>query len=69
MQLYLLVFLSTVFALSLSLLVPGHQFFVSEGDEVKPTTNCFTWMGCILLVHESEEHINRDYYRYHLPPL
>lgn len=41
----------------------GHQFFVSPGDTIRPTVDCFTWAGCIKLVHKYADHASRDYDR------
>jgi len=41
----------------------GHQLFVQEGQQLHKTINCFTWAGCVRLVHEDEQHLNKDYKR------
>ena len=41
----------------------GHQVFVKPGARLKKTQNCFTWGGCVQLVHEDEDQLERDYSR------
>lgn len=41
----------------------GMQLFLAPGDRVHLTTNCFTWLGCVKLVHEDEEVLLADYRR------
>ena len=40
------------------------HFFVSVGDEVKPTSNCFTWGGCVCLQNIDSTALQEDYERY-----
>ena len=41
----------------------GHQIFVKPGNKVAKTQTCFTWGGCVLLAHPSEETMNAQYRR------
>ena len=41
----------------------GHQWYVKPGDDVSPTTDCFTFGGCVQLGHEDTEVLQRDYNR------
>jgi hypothetical protein len=41
----------------------GHQYFISVGDVVRPTVDCFTWAGCVKLANKSDEGVRRDYQR------
>jgi hypothetical protein len=38
-----------------------HQIFTS--GRIRKTQNCFSWAGAVVLVHPSEEGLNRDYSR------
>lgn len=41
----------------------SYQIFFSKKKKVSKTQNCFTWGGCVTLVHESEEVLMENYYR------
>ena len=41
----------------------GHQLFVKPGGKLRKTENCFTWGGCVQLVHIDEDQLERDYAR------
>ena len=42
----------------------GHQLFVKPGGMLRKTQNCFTWGGCVKLVHVDQAQLQRDYYRF-----
>ena len=39
------------------------ELFLKPGDKIKPTIDCFTWAGCVLMANPSEECIGKDYAR------
>ena len=41
----------------------GMEIFVQPGKPIKPTTDCFTFVGNVLLCHESLEQVEKDYAR------
>ena len=41
----------------------GHQWYVKPGEPISPTTNSFTFGGCVQLVHEDAAVLQRDYSR------
>jgi hypothetical protein len=41
----------------------GHQFFVSPGEKIRLTQNCFTWGGSITMCNTSSEEIENYYSR------
>lgn len=41
----------------------GHQWYVKPGDVIAPTTDCFTFGGCVQLSHEDDTVLQRDYRR------
>ena len=41
----------------------GNQIFLQTGSEVVKTQNCFSWGGCVLMAHTSEQEVQRLYDR------
>jgi hypothetical protein len=41
----------------------GHQWYVKPGEPIAPTTDCFTFGGCVQLGHEDAGVLQRDYSR------
>jgi len=41
----------------------GMEQFLTSGDAVKPTIDCFTWGGVVKMCHESDEVVTKDYKR------
>jgi len=39
----------------------GHEVFLDIGKPVIPTKDCFSWGGCVKLVHPTQEGLERDY--------
>jgi hypothetical protein len=39
------------------------ELFMTEGKELKPTIDCFTWCGCVLMANKDEAVLNSDYAR------
>lgn len=39
----------------------GHQIFFPNNKYVYKTSNCFTWGGCLQLIHAQEEQLEHDY--------
>lgn len=41
----------------------GHQWHVKPGEVISPTTDAFTFGGCVQLAHEDAAVLQRDYTR------
>ena len=41
----------------------GHQWFVAPGSYMHKTRNCFSWVGCVRLVNDTKEGLQRDWDR------
>ena len=41
----------------------GMEQFMSDGKDLKPTIDCFTWTGCVLMANKDETRLNSDYAR------
>ena len=39
------------------------ELFLKPGKPIKPTIDCFTWGGCVLMSNSDEAELNRDYAR------
>lgn len=39
------------------------ELFMKEGKELKPTIDCFTWTGAVLMANKDEALLNKDYSR------
>ena len=39
------------------------ELFLKPGSEIKPTIDCFTWAGCVLMANESKDTLDADYNR------
>jgi biotin carboxylase len=41
----------------------GHQWFIAPGGHLPKTRNCFSWTGCVRLVNDTKEGLQRDWDR------
>ena len=39
------------------------ELFLKPGGKIKPTIDCFTWAGCVLMANESKDDLDADYGR------
>ncbi|GMH98712.1 hypothetical protein TrST_g13618 [Triparma strigata] len=39
------------------------ELFLKPGDKIKPTIDCFTWAGCVLMANPSKTALEKDYAR------